>query len=176
MTSRVADEAVEVVDPDGRVERLATRAEMRAGNLRHRSTYVVVRDDAGRVLVHQRADWKDIWPSRWDVAFGGICGVGEDWHTAAARELAEEAGLTGELVDLGPVRFENDLTRCVGRVFVTVATATPTFPDGEVVAHQWVAPEHLADWAAAHELCDDSAAVVLPMLHALTGREASAER
>jgi len=176
VTSGVADEAVEVVDPDGRVERLVTRAEMRAGNLRHRSTYIVVRDDVGRVLVHQRADWKDIWPSRWDVAFGGICGVGEDWLTAAARELAEEAGLEGELVDLGPVRFENDRTRCVGRVFVTVATATPTFPDGEVVDHRWVAPDELATWAATHELCDDSAAVVLPLLHDLVGRAAPAGR
>ena len=176
MTSRVADEAVEVVDPDGRVERLATRAEMRAGNLRHRSTYVVVRDGAGRVLVHKRADWKDIWPSRWDVAFGGICAVGEDWHTAAARELAEEAGLRGELVDLGPVRFENDRTRCVGRVFTTVAAATSTFADGEVVDHRWVAAHDLAAWAAAHELCDDSAAVVLPMLLALDGGGASPER
>ncbi|HEX7095009.1 MAG TPA: NUDIX domain-containing protein [Acidimicrobiales bacterium] len=164
MTDRVAGELVEVVDPDGSVERLVTRGEMRAGNLRHRATYVVVRDREGRVLVHQRAPWKDIWPSRWDVAFGGVCAPGESWVDAAARELAEEAGLDDPLVDLGPVRFENALTRVVGRVFSTVATTAPTFPDGEVVDHRWVPVDRLGAWAAEHELCDDSAAVVLPLL------------
>jgi 8-oxo-dGTP pyrophosphatase MutT (NUDIX family) len=167
VTPAPAAEPVEIVDPDGRVERVVTRAEMRAGNLRHRATYIVVRNAGGDVLVHQRAPWKDIWPSRWDVAFGGICDVGEAWAAAAARELAEESGLVAELTDRGPVRFENDATRVVGRVFVAVADdpATATrFPDGEVVDHGWVPAAQLAIWAAAHELCDDSAAVVLPLL------------
>jgi isopentenyldiphosphate isomerase len=162
-----ADERVEVVDPDGRVERVVSRAEMRAGNLRHRATYIVVRDGAGDVLVHRRAPWKDIWPSRWDVAFGGICDVGESWTAAAARELAEESGLAAELTDLGPVRFENDATRVVGRVFVAVAldpAEAVRFPDGEVVDHRWVPAADLGSWASHHELCDDSAAVVLPLL------------
>ena len=64
---------------DGAVVRLATRAEMRAGNLRHRSVAVVVVTSAGEVVAHRRADWKDVWPGRWDVCFGGVVGVGEDW-------------------------------------------------------------------------------------------------
>jgi 8-oxo-dGTP pyrophosphatase MutT (NUDIX family) len=115
------------------------------------------------VLVHHRASWKDIWPSRWDIAFGGIAGVGESWSTAAARELAEEAGLQAELVDLGPVRFESDETRMVGRVYASVHDGPGTFPDGEVADHAWIPTGELAAWAAGHELCDDSAAVVLPL-------------
>jgi isopentenyldiphosphate isomerase len=157
------DELVEVVDPDGNVERVVTRAEMRAGNLRHRATYVVVHD-ARAVLVHQRAAWKDIWPSRWDLAFGGICGVGESWPVAAARELAEEAGLVAALVDRGPVVYEDHQTRCVGRVFSAHHAGPPTFVDGEVVDHAWVAIDELASWAGTRELCDDSAAVVLPFV------------
>jgi isopentenyldiphosphate isomerase len=167
VTPAPAEEPVEVVDPDGRVERVVTRAEMRAGNLRHRATYIVVRNTDGNVLVHQRAPWKDIWPSRWDVAFGGICAVGESWPVAAERELAEESGLVAELTDLGPVRFENDATRVMGRVFEATAVdpaAAVQFPDGEVVDHRWVPAAELKTWAASHELCDDSAAVVLPLL------------
>jgi 8-oxo-dGTP pyrophosphatase MutT (NUDIX family) len=140
---------------------------MRAGNLRHRATYIVVRNDQDDVLVHQRAPWKDIWPSRWDLAFGGICDVGETWAVAAERELAEESGLVAPLTEIGPVRFENDATRVVGRVFTAVAhdpAAAVRFPDGEVVDHRWVPAAELASWAAGHELCDDSAAVVLPLL------------
>jgi isopentenyldiphosphate isomerase len=163
VTASAGDEPVECVDPDGRVERVVSRREMRAGNLRHRATFVVVHNARGEVLVHQRAAWKDIWPSRWDIAFGGICGVGESWTDAASRELLEEAGLEAPLVDLGPVRFESDETRMVGRVYTAGHEGPGTFPDGEVVAHDWVAGDELATWAASHPLCDDSAAVVLPM-------------
>jgi isopentenyldiphosphate isomerase len=163
VSASAGDEPVECVDPDGRVERVVTRREMRAGNLRHRATFVVVHNARSDVLVHQRAAWKDIWPSRWDIAFGGICAVGESWADAAGRELLEEAGLEAPLVDLGPMRFESDETRVVGRVFVASHDGPGTFPDGEVVAHEWVPGEELAAWAADHPLCDDSAAVVLPV-------------
>src|SRR5262245_25391859 len=87
------DELVEVVDESGAVVRLATRAEMRAGNLRHRGVAVVVTTGARELVAHRRADWKDVWPGRWDVCFGGVAQVGEDWATATSRELAEEAGV-----------------------------------------------------------------------------------
>ena len=162
MTPSAGDEPVEVVDPDGAVERVVPRRVVRKGNLRHRATFVVVHNSRDEVLVHQRAAWKDIWPSRWDLAFGGICGVGESWAEAAARELGEEAGLHAEMVDLGPVRFESAETRAVGRVYVARHDGPGTFPDGEVVDHAWVPVAELAAWAETHELCDDSAAVVLP--------------
>ena len=83
-----SDELVEVVDEHGHVERLVTRAEMRAGNLRHRSVAVVVVTTGGELVAHRRADWKDVWPGRGDVCFGGVTAVGEGWRTAASRELS----------------------------------------------------------------------------------------
>src|SRR5690606_5285189 len=84
-----ASEPVEVVDRNGTVVDVVDRARMRAKRLRHRCTYVAVVDAADRVVVHRRADWKDVWPGRWDIAFGGVVAVGETWDAAAARELAE---------------------------------------------------------------------------------------
>lgn len=162
-----ADEPVEVVDADGVAVDVCTRAEMRAANARHRATYVVVRRTDGAVLVHRRAPWKDIWPHRWDVAFGGVCDVGEAWVPAACRELAEEAGVVvapGALVPLGPVAFESAETRVVGQVYGCVHDGPFTFPDGEVVDHAFVPPGALVAWAGAHELTADSSAVVLPLV------------
>ena len=93
-------ELVEEVDERGRVVRVVTRATMRAENLRHRNIGVVVRRPTGAVVVHRRADWKDVHPSLWDIVFGGVPAVGEDDADAAVRELAEEAGLVVDAADL----------------------------------------------------------------------------
>ena len=171
-----ADERVEVVDADGVVVEVCTRAEMRAANARHRATYIVVRRADGAVLVHQRAPWKDIWPGRWDVAFGGVCDAGEAWGPAACRELAEEAGVEipeAALRPFGAVVFESSETRVVGQVYGCVHDGPFTFPDGEVVAHAWVAPAEVRAWAAGHSLCADAAAVVVPLVTEWCDREAA---
>jgi 8-oxo-dGTP pyrophosphatase MutT (NUDIX family) len=160
------EERVEVLDERGKVVDIVTRAEMRAGNLRHRSVYVAVVHH-GRVLAHQRADWKDVWPSRWDVAFGGVCEVGETWPAAARRELAEEAGVVvreDELLDMGDDRFESDEVRLVGRLYAVDHAGPFTFTDGEVQAIEWVALAGLPAWLATHDVVDDSRALVVPRL------------
>jgi 8-oxo-dGTP pyrophosphatase MutT (NUDIX family) len=161
-----ADELVEHVDELGGVLSIVTRGQMRSQNLRHRSTYVVVRARSGAVLTHRRADWKDLWPGRWDVAFGGVCAVGERWASAAARELAEEAGVhlaPDELDDLGELHFDGAV-HVVGRLFSVVHEGPFAFDDGEVVEAAWIDPQALSVWASSHELCDDARQVILPRL------------
>jgi isopentenyldiphosphate isomerase len=162
-----AAELVEEVDESGAALRVVTRAEMRAGRLRHRCTYIAVIDTEDRLLVHQRAPWKDVWPSRWDVAFGGVVGVREDWAEAAQRELAEEAGVvvrTSALVELGADTYDDDAVRVLGHVYVVRHDGPFTFPDGEVVASDRIPLTDLATWLADHETCPDSGALVAPRL------------
>ncbi len=157
------DEPVEEVDGDGRVLGIVTRAEVRARRVRHRTVFVAVLDEAGeRLLVHRRADWKDVWPGRWDLAFGGICGVAEDWRAAAVRELAEEAGLAAPLVELGSGAYEDDAVAEVARIFTARSDDEPTCPDGEVAEVAWVPRRDLRTWVAGRPVCPDSVALVLP--------------
>jgi isopentenyldiphosphate isomerase len=151
------DELVEVVDEAGTVLRLATRAEMRAGNLRHRAVAVVVLTTAGELVAHRRADWKDVWPGRWDVCFGGVAAVGEDWATAARRELAEEAGVevpASALRSLGSDSYQDESVSWFGPIFAVTHDGPFRPADGE-------------GWLAGRELTADSAAMVVPRLLAL---------
>jgi 8-oxo-dGTP pyrophosphatase MutT (NUDIX family) len=160
------DELVEVVDTDGTVLEVVTRATMRARNLRHRCSYIVVRS-GGRVLAHQRAAWKDVWPSHWDLAFGGVLAPGEPWLDGAVRELAEEAGavvVASDLTELGSLTYESELVRVLGRVYAVECGGPFTFADGEVERIEWVAREDLAGWLRDRPICLDSLAGVVPLL------------
>src|SRR5215467_9574640 len=159
-----ADEPVEEVDAQGSAVRVVSRAEMRAGNLRHRAVYVLVLDGAGRLLAHRRADWKDVWPGRWDVAFGGVAGVGEAPVDTARRELAEEAGVAAPLERLGGGSYEDAEVRVRGDVFLARTEGPFTFADGEVVETEWVALDDLAAWLAERSLCPDAVAIAVPLL------------
>lgn len=161
-------ELVEEVDESGAVIRVVPRSEMRARNLRHRSVGIVVRRPGDRaVLAHRRAEWKDVWPGRWDVAFGGVCGVGEDELSAAVRELAEEAGVEvdrGSLRRLGSGTFEDGDVVAVGTIFEVDHGGPFTFADGEVTETTWVPFADLGEFLATHPHCPDSAAVAVPLL------------
>ncbi|MEY3589218.1 MAG: hypothetical protein RJA47_1814, partial [Actinomycetota bacterium] len=54
------DETVEEVDRLGNVVRLVSRRQMRAEALRHRSVFIAVISENGDILVHRRADTKDV--------------------------------------------------------------------------------------------------------------------
>ena len=161
-------ERVEEVDGAGHVVRVVARAEMRRRNLLHRAVYVLV-VDAGRLLVHRRAGWKDVWPGRWDVAFGGVAGVGERPLATANRELAEEAGVAAPLETLGSGRYEDGEVRVMGEVFLARTGGPFSFQDGEVVETEWVPLPGIDAWLACHATCPDGVAIALPLLRASTG-------
>ncbi len=113
-------ELVALYDADGRPDGSTTRARMRALNLTHAATAVVVRDRLGRVHVHRRTDTKDLYPGRHDFAAGGVVAAGEDPHDAAVRELEEELGVAGvALSPLGVAHFGDDHTDHWGHLFTT---------------------------------------------------------
>lgn len=155
---------VDVVDADDRVIDTVTRARMRTEALRHRAVYVVVRTTDGDLVVHRRADWKDVYPGAWDVCFGGVLDAGEGWDQAAGRELAEEAGIEAALRPLGTGTYEAEGIAINGRVYQCVHDGPYPCPDGEVVEVRVVALADVAAFLDAHPHCPDSAQLVLPLL------------
>jgi 8-oxo-dGTP pyrophosphatase MutT (NUDIX family) len=169
LASAASGELVEVVDEAGAVLDVVTRAEMRAGRLRHRCTYIVVVDLDERLVVHQRALWKDVWPGRWDVAFGGVVGVGEDWGQAALRELREEAGVEAGLQEIGGGVYDDFDVSVLGRVYLARHDGPFTFPDGEVVQADRIPLDEVERWIAGRQLCPDSLTLAASALGELAG-------
>ena len=112
------DTLIDIVDADDRVVDVVTRREVRARNLRHRSVGIAVFARDGRVLIHRRADTKDVWPGRWDLAVGGVVDSGESWEAAAARELAEEVGSSAAVAEIGRGTYEDDDVRSIVRMYL----------------------------------------------------------
>jgi 8-oxo-dGTP pyrophosphatase MutT (NUDIX family) len=141
---RETTEIVALVDRSGAVVGRAERSVVRRDNLRHAATAVLVRDPGGRIYVHRRSPDKDWAPGHHDAAAGGVLTVGEDAAASAARELAEELGISGaSLRPLGLSVYEDDTTRCVEHCFETTWSGPLRHADGEVVWGAWMTLEEL---------------------------------
>ena len=161
-----AQELVDLVDEADRVLEVVTRAEMRArgASARHRACYVAVLTSAGELVVHRRADWKDVYPGWWDVCFGGVLAAGEPWDDAARRELAEEAGVSGEPELIGTAAWSGVDVALNARVYLVRHDGPFSCPDGEVVEVARVPLAELTGWLTRHPVCPDSLDLVVPRL------------
>ncbi|MEO6997859.1 MAG: phosphotransferase [Terracoccus sp.] len=140
-----AEEQVGVYDADGREVTSVPRSRMRAENLRHGATAVVVRDDLGRVYVHRRTTTKDVYPGLLDFAAGGVLQAGENPYDGAVREAAEELGVQGvPLVDAGEADYADRSSTYRAFRYITIY-------DGPI---RWQ-PEEVSwgDWFTVRALC-----------------------
>lgn len=162
---RPGDELVEHVDADGTVIEVVTRRRMRTENLLHRSVAIIVQASDGRLLVHRRADDKDVYPGYWDLAAGGVVAAGEPSDLAAERELAEELGISGAHLEfVTEERFEDDHAREVCRVYRTVHDGPYRFDDGEVSEARLVDAAELAVLLETQPFLPGSVAMLLPLV------------
>ncbi|MDO8364293.1 MAG: NUDIX domain-containing protein [Actinomycetota bacterium] len=158
-------ELVDIVDDDDRVVATVPRGQMRAQRLQHRAVSIAVLSTDGRLLVHRRADTKDVWPGMWDMAAGGVVAAGETYEAAARRELAEELGVVaGELVSLGEGRFADEAVALIGRGYLVVHDGPFTFTDGEIAEVRWVDGTQLTELMHRERFVPDNVALLLPLL------------
>ncbi len=88
-----SEELVMIVDKQNKPIDAVPRYKMRKEKLIHRATYILLFNSKGEIFVHKRTASKDIYPSHYDIAAGGIVLAGEAWQEAAERELFEELGV-----------------------------------------------------------------------------------
>jgi isopentenyldiphosphate isomerase/aminoglycoside phosphotransferase (APT) family kinase protein len=141
----VDEEVVALYDDGGCPDGNAPRSVMRAQNLRHAATGVVVRDPYGRIYVHRRTATKDVYPAHWDFTAGGVVLAGEDPLAGARRELAEELGVTSELEPLGERDYADAHTAYRAFRYVTTWDGAITPQPEEVAYGSWLSVERLLE-------------------------------
>lgn len=100
-----ADELFDVVDEQDQVLRQATRREVHEQGLMHRAVHVLVFSRKNHdCLLQKRSAFKDCHPGVWDSSAAGHLDAGEDYDSAAVRELREELGIEdAKLIKVGTI-------------------------------------------------------------------------
>ncbi|EKT55628.1 NUDIX hydrolase YfcD [Providencia sneebia] len=148
-------EWVDIVNDKNEVIAQATRRQMRAENLRHRATYIVVHDGMGKILVQKRTDTKDFYPGLLDATAGGVVTQGENILEAAKREAEEELGIAGvPFAEHGVFYYEGDNCRIWGGLFSCVSHGPFALQECEVVEVSWLTPDEIS--ARCDEFTPDS--------------------
>ncbi len=128
-----ADEIVAIVDEHNTVVGAVPRWEMRAKNLPHRSTYILVFNSQGALYVQKRTLTKDVFPGYYDPAAGGVVLAGESYEQGAVRELEEEMGIRDvPLTWLFDFYFTDERTRVWGGAFFCVYDGKMVLQEEEV--------------------------------------------
>ena len=123
-----AGEWFDVVDENDLVTGAETRGAVHARGLRHRAIHILVFNPAGdEVFLQKRSAWKDRHPGKWDSSAAGHLDRGEDYASAARRELREELGLAAgapALEEMGRL----PATESTGWEFIRLFRATHAGP------------------------------------------------
>ncbi len=87
-------EYLDIVDHDDRVIGRGSREEIHGDPKKiHRVAHVLLFNSRGELFLQKRSYLKDVQPGKWDTSVGGHLDAGEDYETAARREMVEELGV-----------------------------------------------------------------------------------
>ena len=153
-------ELVDVIDDEGKTIATVPRREIRARRLPHRCTYLLVFNRRGELLVHLRTPTKDVYPSHWDVAIGGVVAAGESFDAGVYREAREELGVEVAPEALFPFRYADPASVVHGMVYRAVHEGPFQFQVEEVVRGEFVPLLNVAGRTARDPFCPDGLAVL----------------
>lgn len=164
----LAEEMNEVLDENGVVVAVVPRSEIKANALRHKSSFVILRNSIGQFYVQQRSKDKLVFPLLWETGASGGLPVGETFEEGAARELVEELGIAVPLKFLFDFSYDGPQSKVVAKAFLAVSDEKVVLSD-ESEGGKWISQKELEALLSEGLLCPDTAVMVrkyLAMLHA----------
>ena len=140
----MSEEIFDVVDEEDRVIGRAARSDVHARGLLHRAVNIFVFDDEGRLLLQLRSPAKDEFPSRYTSSASGHLAAGEDYDTAAARELEEELGLSTPLTYVGKLPASPQTANEHSALYTTHAAGDLQHDPEEITRVEFLEPAQIA--------------------------------
>lgn len=142
-------EIFDVVDENDQVTGTATRAEVHASGLLHRAVHVFVFNKRRDMLLQRRSLLKDAHPGVWDSSVSGHLDSGEHYESAAARELAEEMGISGcEIEEVGKISARPETGWEHVLLYRTRYDGALRFPCAEIDAAMWFPVAEIEAWVS----------------------------
>lgn len=90
-------EIFDVVNSNDQVIKQMDRLTIHREGLLHRAVHVFVFNRFGELFLQKRSIFKDSSPGLWDSSCSGHLDTGENYDSAAVRELSEELGVNSEM-------------------------------------------------------------------------------
>ncbi|HEY0982867.1 NUDIX hydrolase [Schlesneria sp.] len=134
----MSEELFDVVDQEDRVLFQSPRSVVHANHWLHRAVHIFVFNSRGELLIHRRSATKDEAPLKYTSSASGHLSAGEDYATAAVRELEEELGLKADVEYLGifPAMGASTSYEHSG-LYRAVTDETPTFDPEEILSGEF---------------------------------------
>ena len=153
----MADSLIQIVNESDIPQGASTISEAQKQGLIHRIARVMVEDPAGNILLQKRQSDRSLYPNCWDNSAAGHVDEGEDYDTAAKREMFEEIGLKDvEIKELGYYQtngsFEGRKLNRFNKAYKVVVPSDTVFrlESEEVSEVRWFTPEE------AHKMLNEN--------------------
>jgi isopentenyl-diphosphate delta-isomerase type 1 len=151
------EELVDIVDEEDRVIKSIPRKLVEQKDLLHRAVFVFVINSKNEVLLTKRSEKKLTYPGLWGIGAGGGVQAGEDYETAAKRELLEEIGIREKIDFLFDFNFKSKTDRFKGKVYLTKWDGKVTPAEDEIEESKFATKEEIEKLIKQKLLCPDTA-------------------
>lgn len=161
------DEIFDLIDADDRVVGRVRRGDAhRNPSLLHRSVQVLLFRSDAQLLLQHRSESKDLFPGYYSASASGHVDSGEDYATAASREMREELGVSLPLTYLGKRLVRSNMETEMTALFIARSDGPFHFHPTETQGGQFFSMEQVRA---------DQATGTLPMTPALLAALAEIE-
>jgi isopentenyl-diphosphate delta-isomerase len=147
----MSEEIFDVVDQDDHVLYQAPRSVVHANHWLHRAVHIFVFNSRGELLIHRRSATKDEAPLKYTSSASGHLSAGEDYATAAVRELEEELGLKASVEFLGIFPANGAMTSFEhSGLYRATTDEPPTFDPEEILSGEFHTLDEIKSMVAAN--------------------------
>lgn len=116
----------------------------------HRTSYLLIFNTAGQLLLQKRSPKKLLYPSLYDYSCSGLVEQDESYEDAIKREMQEELGFRMPFDELFTYTYQDGYDAAFKKVFIAVCDGPFALQEEEVRDAHWVDPALLKEDLERH--------------------------